>query len=334
MLPRIPEPPIRQYIILAILTVVIAHETAAAIRVCTDSSDVRPAFLQTTRIIGRITDESSRPVSNAAVLIAGSERGTVSNLSGSFEIADAPLSGTLVIKHPDFEPRQMPIVKSANEYVIILKPRPQLSAARSKNQNRPSKKDTELSQGGESSSLMRPDRWPYFMGGYKAMNKFLANNLEYPDEALEAGVQGSVQVSFLLDEDGNVSSGRIIKSPGAELEEEALRLVRIMPKWTPAQKDGKPIAVWYTISILFDPEIEKLPLGVREDVPKLFSKRMRLEPLKAPFLLKDTFKKLFQRPSVDLSALQPPQTHFQFYGYGFVKRPVYVPLQLKLKPLP
>jgi TonB family protein len=166
------------------------------------------------------------------------------------------------------------------------------------------------------------------------LNKFLANNLKYPDNAIEAGIQGAVQVSFLLDEDGNVSSGRIIKSPAAELEEEALRLVGAMPRWTPAQKEGKPIAVWYTISIQFDPEVEKLPLRIREEIPKLFSKKIKLEPLKSLLPSKDEFLKIFRYPAMDLSAHQPAQTNLRINGYGLVKKPVYVPLKLNFRPEP
>lgn len=331
MLQTIPEPLLKRYLLLAWLPVALSSASAADLRFSPDSAGIKWTLPQTTRITGRVTDESARPVSNAAVLIAGSERATVSNISGSFEIPDAPVSGLLVIKHPDYETRQVPIESAGSEYVIVLKPRPQLTTSRSKSQYKSLKKDAELAQSGESSSPMRPDRWPYFPGGYKALNRFLANNLNYPAEALAAGIQGSVQISFLLDEDGNISSGRIIKSPGAELEDEALRLVRAMPKWTPAQKEGKPIAVWYTISILFDPEIEKLPLSVKEEVPRLLSKRTRFEPFKAPFMLAESLKKLFQRPAIDFTAHRPA---VPFQMHGFVKKPVYKPLQLNFKPAP
>lgn len=324
MLQGIPQPILQKCIFVAVLISYGAPAAAMAGYSNSDSLDVRPAFLQTTRIFGRVVNESSRPVANAAILIAGSERGTVTNLSGSFEIADAPINGMLVIKHPDFETRQLPIVKSASEYVIALKSRPQTIAIRAKSQSKPAKKDAEASQVSESSASMRLDRWPHFQGGYRGLNKFLANNLKYPVQALEAGVQGPVQVSFLLDEDGNVSSGRIIKSPGIELDEEALRLVSIMPKWAPAQKDGKPIAVWYTVSIQFDPEVDKLPLKVKEEIPRLLSKIMRLDPLKAPLPVKAEFKRLFHSDAVDLSAHEPPQTRLRTYGVGFM-RPAYIP---------
>lgn len=327
---RIPEPLLRKYLAIALVAVVVTSAQAAPEYAASDSLDIRPAFLQTTRILGKITDESSRPVVNAAVLIAGSERGTVTNLTGSFEIADAPLSGTLVIKHPDFETRQIPIVKSAGEYFISLKTRPQALAMRMKTQSKLLKKDVEANQGTESGSSIRLDRWPYFRG----LTKFLANNLKYPEEALKSGVQGPVQVSFLIDDEGNISSGRIIRSPGIELDEETLRLIRIMPKWTPAQKDGKPIAVWYTISIQFDPELDKLPLKVKEEVPKLFSKKMKLEPWKAPVLIKDEFEKLFRNRKVNLSADEPPQTKLSVYGYGASLAPMYAPLRPNFKALP
>jgi len=334
MLQGIPQPLLQKCVFVAVLISIGLPAMATAGYSGSDSLDVRAAFLQTTRILGKVINESSsRPVANAAILIAGSERGTVTNLSGSFEIADAPLNGMLVVKHPDFETRQVPIVKSAGEYVIALKSRPQTMAVRVKNQSKPSKKDSETSQAGESSSSIRLDRWPHFQGGYRALNKFLANNLKYPEQAREAGIQGPVQVSFLLDEDGNVSSGRIIKSPGIELDEEALRLVSIMPKWAPAQKDGKPIAVWYTVSIHFDPEIDKLPLKIKEEIPRLFSKIMKLDPMKTPLPVKAEFQRLFHSDAVDLSAHEPPQTRLRTYGPGYV-RPAYIPPKFNFKSAP
>lgn len=328
MLHRMPPSLPLKYIFIALLALV--EMRAAAEITISDSLDLRVAFPQTRRITGTITDESARPVVNAAVLVVGSERSTVTNVAGSFEIADAPLSGMLIIKHPNFETRQIPIGKSADEYFISLKTRPQALALRMKAQSKLSKKDAEVNQGTESSSSLRLDRWPYFRG----LTKFLANNLKYPEEALKSGVQGPVQVSFLIDDEGNISSGRIVRSPGIELDEEALRLVELMPKWTPAQKDGKPIAVWYTISILFDPELDKLPLKVKEEVPKLFSKKMKLEPWKAPVLIKDELEKLFRNRKVNLSAHEPPQTKLSVYGYGVSPAPRYVPLQPNFKTLP
>lgn len=324
MQPRIPEPLLLNYLTLLLIAAAVTPALATNRHYRNDSLDARPAFLQTTRIAGRITDGASRPVANAAVLIAGSERGTISNLSGSFEIPDAPLSGMLVIKHPDFETRQQPILQSVIEYAIVLKPMPR-TALRS--QAKASKKESEAAT--ESSSPLRLDRWPYFQGGYKALNKFLANNLKYPRQARENGVEGPVQVSFLLDEDGNVSSGRIVKSPGTELDEEALRLVGMMPKWTPAQKDGKPIAVWYTISIHFDPQVDNLPLKIKEEIPKLFSRKMKMDPVKTPLPVKAEFKRLFNSGAVDLSAHEPPQTRLRNYGGGYATRPFYVPFKFQ-----
>ncbi|OJV16152.1 MAG: energy transducer TonB [Dyadobacter sp. 50-39] len=325
MLQRIPQRLLPGHILLALFSAMPMPIEAAPRFAASDSLDIRPAFLQTTRILGKIVNEASRPVANAAILIAGSERGTVTNLSGSFEIADAPLNGMLVVKHPDFETRQVPIVKSASEYVIMLKSRPQATAARMKNPARPAKKDGESTQDGESGSSVRLDRWPHFQGGYKALNKFLANNLKYPPQALEAGVKGQVQVSFLLDEEGNVSSGRIIKSPGMELDEEALRLVSLMPKWAPAQKDGRPVAVWYTVGIQFDPEVDKLPLKIKEETPGFLGRLIKLNPLKTPLPVKAEFKRLFGNNTIDLSAHEPPQTRLHTYGAGFATRPAYIP---------
>lgn len=92
---------------------------------------------------------------------------------------------------------------------------------------------------------------PTFPGGEQVMNKFISNNLKYPAEAKENGVEGIVEVGFLVMTDGKLQEIKVLKLVDPDLEKEAVRIVGIMPRWIPAQKDGTPIEAPYKIEIPF-----------------------------------------------------------------------------------
>lgn len=92
---------------------------------------------------------------------------------------------------------------------------------------------------------------PKFPGGEIACMKFVRDNLKYPEEAMKAGVQGSVIVRFVVSADGSVASPEVIKSVSPELDSEAVRVVESMPRWTPGTVDGKPVDVEFTLPIFF-----------------------------------------------------------------------------------
>lgn len=93
---------------------------------------------------------------------------------------------------------------------------------------------------------------PKFPGGEEELRKFLALNLRYPNDALQHGVEGEVIVSFKIDEEGNISDVRSLKKIGYGCDEEAIKVVKKMPQWIPAKKDGKKIAVTYNLPIEFE----------------------------------------------------------------------------------
>ena len=92
---------------------------------------------------------------------------------------------------------------------------------------------------------------PQFPGGSEAMMKFLRNTIKYPEAAAKAGIKGRVIAQFIIARDGTVTDPKIMRSVSPELDEEALRVIRAMPKWTPGTQNGKAVAVRYTIPITF-----------------------------------------------------------------------------------
>ncbi|TGE03803.1 energy transducer TonB [Hymenobacter fodinae] len=95
------------------------------------------------------------------------------------------------------------------------------------------------------------DEMPTYPGGAPAFLKFLQTKLKYPEEALHKNINGKVFVSFVVDEQGRILDPTVVRGLGAGLDQEALRLVRIMPWWTPGRLNGQPVRVAYTLPITF-----------------------------------------------------------------------------------
>lgn len=96
-----------------------------------------------------------------------------------------------------------------------------------------------------------PETMPYFPGGQELLLKYLAVNIKYPASAVKAKKQGRVIVTFIVQKDGSVTHAKIAKSIDPELDAEALRVVRAMPKWIPGTQFGKPVNVKYTLPVKF-----------------------------------------------------------------------------------
>lgn len=92
---------------------------------------------------------------------------------------------------------------------------------------------------------------PEFPGGINALVKFISDNLKYPIVCKELKIQGKVMVKFTVKSDGSIGNVRVTKSVDTNLDKEAVRLVKSMPRWTPGTQDGKPVNVEFTLPITF-----------------------------------------------------------------------------------
>lgn len=95
------------------------------------------------------------------------------------------------------------------------------------------------------------EEMPSFPGGSGALSAWLSNNIQYPKQARESGIQGRVIVEFIVEVDGSISNVKIGRSVDKDLDNEALRLVKGMPKWNPGKHNGTEVRVKYSIPILF-----------------------------------------------------------------------------------
>lgn len=105
----------------------------------------------------------------------------------------------------------------------------------------------------ESSELFGciQETMPMFPGGQRKLFEFLGNNLHYPQQAKSAGVEGQVFVEFYVEKDGSITGGKVLRGIGYGCDEEALRVVGLMPKWRPCKVRGESVRVRHTLPITF-----------------------------------------------------------------------------------
>lgn len=92
---------------------------------------------------------------------------------------------------------------------------------------------------------------PKFPGGYDALKNFIAKNIKYPEIAGNSTVSGVVYVSFVVEKDGSIGDVMVLKSIGGGCDEEAVRVIKSMPNWTPGKQKGQNVRTKFTIPINF-----------------------------------------------------------------------------------
>ena len=92
---------------------------------------------------------------------------------------------------------------------------------------------------------------PEFPGGDVARLRFLTDNIKYPVVAQENGIQGRVTCQFVVNTDGTIVDIEVVRGVDPSLDREAMRVISIMPKWTPGEQRGKPVRVRFTLPVQF-----------------------------------------------------------------------------------
>ena len=115
-------------------------------------------------------------------------------------------------------------------------------------------------------------------GGMAAFRRWIGENFEFPQEAIDAGIKGTIQISYIVEKDGTLSEQKVVKDLGYGTGDAALSLIKKAPKWSPGIQNGRPVRVAYTLPIRLDltkldePSTEKsLPAAT----PELGYKRLR-----------------------------------------------------------
>ena len=95
------------------------------------------------------------------------------------------------------------------------------------------------------------EEMPSFPGGELKMMEYIAKNIKYPQIARESGIKGRVFINFVVEPDGSVSNVKVLRGIGGGCDEEAMRVVKSMPKWKPGKQRGKAVRVSYMLPVNF-----------------------------------------------------------------------------------
>lgn len=83
------------------------------------------------------------------------------------------------------------------------------------------------------------------------LEEYLGKNINYPDLAAKNNIQGRIIVQFIVEEDGSLSDITVVRGIGSGCDEEAIRVIKKMPKWKPGRQNGQPTRVYYTLPVTF-----------------------------------------------------------------------------------
>ena len=114
----------------------------------------------------------------------------------------------------------------------------------------PSKSEKPESTEGET-IFRSVEQMPQFPGGEAALKKYIDNHIKYPANAAKNNIQGRVIVQFVVNKDGSIGEVKVVRSVDKDLDKEAVRVVKSLPKFTPGRQNGQAVPVWYTLPVTF-----------------------------------------------------------------------------------
>ena len=109
------------------------------------------------------------------------------------------------------------------------------------------------------------------------MIEYINDNLEYPSDAQSLGIQGKMYLSFVVEKDGQISNARVLRGVDEELDKEALRVVKEMPKWNPGKEKGKAVKVQYNLPVAFKLDSGKEKKVEKADTPQRYQEIKKID---------------------------------------------------------
>lgn len=116
--------------------------------------------------------------------------------------------------------------------------------------------------------LYKVDQMPTYIGGEKAMQEFIKENLNYPQEAQDERIEGVVYVRFIVEKDGSITDVQLVRGIAPICDKAAVAVIRKMPRWKPGKDKGKTVAVYQTVRVEFELELAKTSDTIERLIPK------------------------------------------------------------------
>lgn len=190
------------------------------------------------KVKAQIVDSNYKPIIGVNIIIKGKPIGTISDLDGNF-ILNAQEDATLQISGLGYRTRELEVKAIKNNMKIQLLPTNAKSTVPEdqKDENEP--------------IFTVVEDMPEFPGGMKNLLKYLQTELQYPEVAKENGIEGRVSCRFTIQKDGTITNVEVIRGVDPNLDQEAIRVLEVMPAWKPGRQRGRNVAVSYTVPVTF-----------------------------------------------------------------------------------
>ncbi|MDP5120703.1 MAG: TonB family protein [Spirosomaceae bacterium] len=225
-------------------------------------------------IEGFVKSSDGDPLAGAVITKKGSSEGTVTDRNGYFKLNLSEENSRLIISFVGFETREISIEGIAEVTVKLTKQENVLDEMVVV-----SSQDADL-VGEEVFTTVEQN--PEFPGGATEMYKYIGERIKYPKLAQQMKVEGKVFLRFVVQKNGEIGDIKILKGIGYGCDEEAVRVISQMPKWTPGKQNGKPVNVYFTMPIKFalegksDNEASEFPRGISDSKVDFLNPKVNL----------------------------------------------------------
>jgi TonB family protein len=197
---------------------------------------------------------SGNPLPGANILIKGTYIGTITDLEGNYKLTINGPDDILIITSVGYKNQFLPV---GNNSTINVNLEPDIMAIEFNKDNKFDEEEPKIanekdnSEKSNSSGFVFIEELPSYPGGTFALQKFLQDNLQYPAEAKAAEREGTVIVSYIIDINGKIKSPQILRGLSTEMDNEALRITKLINGWKPGKQGGRPVATTVTMPIEF-----------------------------------------------------------------------------------
>lgn len=189
-----------------------------------------------------ISEENGEPLPGVNVVVEGTTIGTVTDADGNFSLKTTNENQLLVVSFIGLETQEVNIEGKDKIDIKLKSDVTQLSEVVVTGYGVARDNDEE-----PIIHLAEP------LGGKRAYNKYLDNNVRYPEEASKNNIKGKVKVEFAVRIDGSLDEYKVVKGLGYGCDEEVIRLIKEGPKWSPSTENGQPIESTVLVGVKFGP---------------------------------------------------------------------------------
>ena len=216
-------------------------DRAAAKRAAPQAMTQEIAATSLMNVSGRVTSlENNDAIPGVNVIIKGTSKGTITDTNGDYNLQLETNENQLVFSFIGYQGREVSITQSGIYDINLATDIEQLS-------------EVVVVGYGAQTNFNATNRFANPENNRAAYNRYLRDNLVYPDSAAANNISGRVLVEFLVNPDGNISELQVIRGLGYGCDEEALRLIREGPQWRPALENGVPTEERVRVSVRFRP---------------------------------------------------------------------------------